>query len=322
MQENILRKARKEVYERRLKNIYEKKDSRLLTGFRDFDGEAGLQLGHLMVLFSETGMGKTKFVLSMIYNMVQFGNKASYFDMENGEDQLMKIAIKIWGNVTDSEVKEDFGLSAELYNDITHDNCYFYFSSDIDNLIEHHRQIDSSYKPSKFDAILWRISEDIKLGKKLFVIDTLQCLDFDHGSRHAMTNNLAQADIVGQLHLLAQSQNVLIILLHHTNKNSDKDAKIFSDMKDLDKVTYRVPTISSMEGTSRIGNNISYVWSIVRLKNHKDRFVSGITKVLCHKDRVSGFEKSFSVFYDWERERFRDLTTDELVEIMNGGELK
>ena len=269
------------------------------TGFKDLDKRIlGLNLGEVTLLSGSNSSGKSSWLNCLILNVIDKGNKVALWSGELPPEKL-----KIWihnaaagkehiiskrsGDFTIYETEPNAGLKIDEWLD----GKFFLFNNEYSN---------------KWQQILNDISELLKLGVNLFILDNLFSMDIDifDGDK-----NNKQKELILQICNLAKTHKIHIILVAHPRKA----------MGFLRK--------SDISGTADLTNAVDNVFICHRVNNDFIKAGSeflGATKIqeysaygncieIC-KNRMFGVvDQLVGMYYEIESRRFMNTVDEKVV---------
>lgn len=95
-------------------------DGLIMTGFGDLDKHLqGFSPGELIVVASNTGQGKTQFVLQMLENNAKRGKSGAIFALEMTADELVTRLLAAESNISSDLFRSVRGLSSDQWDEIT-----------------------------------------------------------------------------------------------------------------------------------------------------------------------------------------------------------
>ena len=269
------------------------------TGFKDLDKRIlGLNLGEVTLLSGSNSSGKSSWLNCLILNVIDKGNKVALWSGELPPEKL-----KIWihnaaagkehiiskksGDFTIYETEPNVGLKIDEWLD----GKFFLFNNEYSN---------------KWQQILNDISELLKLGVNLFILDNLFSMDIDifDGDK-----NNKQKELILQICNLAKTHKIHIILVAHPRKA----------MGFLRK--------SDISGTADLTNAVDNVFICHRVNNDFIKAGSeflGATKIqeysaygncieIC-KNRMFGVvDQLVGMYYEIESRRFMNTVDENII---------
>lgn len=242
------------------------------TGFPELDKfTRGLLPGHLLLIASETGVGKTVFAMNILVHLALSGSaKSLYLDLENGAMATGKRILMIAGNKT-SEFFDDGDNHSEV-SKITatfKDKIFYYDRLSLEPYLKDKTSLALA-------EVLGAMIEDfvIKRDIKVVVIDPLE--EFELLTADPSAGYTAIQQVVSLFRDLAQKYLITIILIHHLKKPSS-DSKQVKNLNEDVTPKYRIPTIHDVMGSSKIVNVCTDVWCFVRQIHAPDEFEQGKT---------------------------------------------
>lgn len=230
------------------------------TGYNRLDKRTGgLLPDHLYILASETGMGKSAFSMNLLLNISK-NQHVSYFDLENGKMLMLKrfVSIDSLQPISIFEDPENITTVIEAGEKLSGRVTF----RDNEMLQPYIGNLQGE-SMAKTIADLIRI--DVKEKQtKVVVIDPLENFESDDKSYNVTGR------VVELFKNLAQELRIVIIINHHLKKPEYSGGKRVSNLSEVTGVTYRIPTIYDLTGTSKITNKATDVWTIVRQKDDQD----------------------------------------------------
>lgn len=221
------------------------------TGYPELDNIMGGFLpGQSYLLFADTSVGKSSFVINMVVRMTLSGVKAMYFDLENSMDMTMERVLLVAnkGEMTLSDwriarAKRD-GDVIDKYVEAASEvmkNLYVWDLNKIDN---------------RYGEILWSgvkrcIEEGVADGVKYFFIDHL------HYFSPAESDFAVLGEIAREINNLCALNGVSIMTLAHTKKG------LITTTKDGKVQTVR-PTVDFISGAGLIAKHTKNIIALRR----------------------------------------------------------
>ena len=208
----------KEILEKTFKQITEEKTDMLITGFRDLDAVlSGVEKGVLITIGGRPAIGKTAFMISILYNFLKQDKKCLLFSLEMSTSQYLKMLIAQISeiglfslnnpNVLDDKNKEEIKTALDIISNF--DLSIF----------------DDTYK---IEEILSRIETE----KPEYVfIDYLQLIDIPRKKQRSE----AIANIILNLKKIAKQNNCIVFInsqLSRALESRCDKRPILSDLKE------------------------------------------------------------------------------------------
>lgn len=270
------------------------------TGYSTLDQRTGgLLPDHLYILASETGMGKSVFSTNLLINISK-KHHVSYIDLENGKLLMLKRFVAIAGqypvtHINDPDNIGDIIATGEsLAGKIT-----FRDQQMIEPLIGNLQGV------SMAQAICGLIQNDVEEKiTKVIVIDPLENFETEDKS-YAVTGR-----VVELFKNLAQKLHIAIIINHHLKKPQHSGGQRVSNISEIVSVSYRIPTIYDLTGTSKITNKATDVWTIVRQKDDPDFGKRGRILLRILKSREDRATETGDLYFNMNLENLKITEID------------
>lgn len=260
-----------------LKERYKNGLESLTTGFNNLDRTGAIYRQQCAVLVAETGMGKSVFAMNLAMRMSKAGLNTLYVDLENGGNQLKDRLEKI------SEEPENFNiLPSELTEELVANNTGIELAE-------------------AFISYLNRLMERQPLD--FIIIDPLEV--FESQKREDYTT-LSQ--VVDRFKKFAITKDLSVLILHHLNKGG-KTERTTSDPFNEEETRehYRIPTLESVRGSSKITSRATEVFGLVRQMNANDEFEQSKTLVRVLKSRSGRSRGDYKFYLDTNRLRLSEF---------------
>lgn len=268
------------------------------SGFSGLDEiTGGLKTGELILLAGSTGIGKTLLALTILVNVAKRGEDVLYLDLENGKHESIKRLLMNWFEKEptyfkdkDNE-KEATGLLAEIEERIDYwsleDLLPFKYSEDPGKAIVDVINIGGRSRERK---------------PRVVIVDPLQSLEteIDPGKTYNQ-----QGKIICDLRNLAQKKNIAIIICHHLRKSLSARGDYVTDLDDIQKNVYRIPSVEDIKGSGKITDFPQQVWGMVRTNLAEQKEIRQKTLLRVLKNR-SGRTGDIKLFFNEDYLKFQD----------------
>jgi replicative DNA helicase len=260
------------------------------TGLRDLDKLlAGLQRSDLIVIAARPSMGKTAIMLNMALDIATKAKQGSvlYFSLEMSKEQLVDRLLAAEAGVDAWKLRTGEGLS---------DNDFERLSAAMGELAEAPIFIDdtSGITVSDLRTKARRLHHQYPLAA--IMVDYLQLMS--GGSRYAAIANRVQeiSEISRSLKILARELNVPVVAASQLSRSVESRSP-------------QIPQLADLRESGSIEQDADIVAFLYREEYYNpetDR--KNITDVLVKKHR-NGPVKNIEVYFDRDKQRFRDLDT-------------
>jgi replicative DNA helicase len=260
------------------------------TGLRDLDKLlAGLQRSDLIVIAARPSMGKTAIMLNMALDIATKAKQGSvlYFSLEMSKEQLVDRLLAAEAGVDAWKLRTGEGLN---------DNDFERLSAAMGELAEAPIFIDdtSGITVSDLRTKARRLHHQHPLAA--IMVDYLQLMS--GGSRYAAVANRVQeiSEISRSLKILARELNVPVLAASQLSRSVESRSP-------------QIPQLADLRESGSIEQDADIVAFLYREEYYNpetDR--KNITDVLVKKHR-NGPTKNISVYFDRDKQRFRDLDT-------------
>jgi replicative DNA helicase len=258
------------------------------TGLRDLDKLlAGLQRSDLIVIAARPSMGKTALMLNMSLDIATKAKQGSvlYFSLEMSKEQLVDRLLAAEAKVDAWKLRTGEGLT---------DDDFERLSAAMGELAEAPIFIDdtSGITVSDLRTKARRLHHQHPLAT--IVVDYLQLMS--GGSRYAASANRVQemSEISRSLKILARELNVPIVAGSQLSRSVESRSP-------------QIPQLADLRESGSIEQDADIVGFLYREEYYNpetDR--KNITDILIKKHR-NGPVKNIEVYFDREKQRFRDL---------------
>ena len=274
------------------------------TGIKMIDTRiGGLKVGSLTVIGATTGTGKSVFGINLLVNLNRDYNlPVVYIDLENGLVESVERLVKIWhGDLlpedffTNERYKEDFKRMADDFDTFT------YLS---------HTEIKNKTK----DKIIKIVSYYADQGHKIFLIDPLQLVPAK--DLQGFEKQKQMADAIDELKSLAQSKDLVIVVLHHIRKVSSDSNNYVTRVAEVQEPKIRIPTIDDLRGSGEIGDSSTGAWVLARNDNAKNEKDRNMTLLRVVKNRF-GAKADVVLEFNPKTLIFRERTIDDDIKELN-----
>lgn len=259
------------------------------TGFDIVDKyTTGLPLGTMSIITGKPSCGKSTLINQIVANAISNNYKAFIYSGELKKEYLMTWFVRTVSNENHiARVSNNLG---QVYYDV----C------DVgDNLIRKWTDEklfiygDESVADEKNLVNVIEHMAIIK-GVKLFVLDNLMTMDFKDDYHKNENKYDKQASMVKQLKYLAKKYGLVIILVAHPNKESERGG---------------THSMYGVLGASEIVNLCDFVFKLIREKEQVEENEGNdqeeITKLMVLKNRITGKQNGFiKIYFDDFRKRF------------------
>lgn len=282
----------KEDFEGVKKMFREGKKTGIPSGFVQLDAiTGGLLPGQSYLVYADTNVGKSVFVVNMVVSLAKRGVKCIYFDLENSMDMTVERMMYSAndGKVTLNEWRKAVATKNSEFTDKHIDALEPYLGNvsvwDLNKLND------------RFGEILWegvkKCSEEaIRGGAQVIVIDHL------HYFSPGETDHSVLGEVSRQLNNLAAIHNVAVLLVAHTRKGLAQSDK-------TGNVVVSRPTIDHINGSGMIAKHFKNIVALKRNAAAVSETERSDTKVYVDKTKF-GPAGSFSLTYDEKSLCFRE----------------
>lgn len=258
------------------------------TGLRDLDKLlAGLQRSDLIVIAARPSMGKTALMLNIALNIATKAKQGSVllFSLEMSKEQLVDRLLAAEAGVDAWKLRTGEGLT---------DADFERLSAGMGELAEAPIFIDdtSGITVSDLRTKTRRLHHQHPLAAVM--VDYLQLMS--GGSRFAATANRVQeiSEISRSLKILARELNVPVIALSQLSRS-------------VENRTPQIPQLADLRESGSIEQDADIVAFLYREEYYNpDSGKQNITDILVKKHR-NGPVKNIELYFDRQRQRFRDL---------------
>lgn len=260
------------------------------TGLRDLDKLlAGLQRSDLIVIAARPSMGKTALMLNMSLDIATKAKQGSvlYFSLEMSKEQLVDRLLAAEAKVDAWKLRTGEGLT---------DDDFERLSSAMGELAEAPIFIDdtSGITVSDLRTKARRLHHQHPLAA--IMVDYLQLMS--GGSRFASAANRVQeiSEISRSLKVLARELNVPIVAASQLSRSVESRSP-------------QIPQLADLRESGSIEQDADIVAFLYREEYYNpDTDRKNVTDILVKKHR-NGPTRNIEVYFDREKQRFRDLDT-------------
>jgi replicative DNA helicase len=260
------------------------------TGLRDLDKLlAGLQRSDLIVVAARPSMGKTAIMLNMSLDIATKAKQGAvlYFSLEMSKEQLVDRLLAAEAGVDAWKLRTGEGLS---------DNDFERLSAAMGELAEAPIFIDdtSGITVSDLRTKARRLHHQHPLAA--IMVDYLQLMS--GGSRYASIANRVQeiSEISRSLKILARELNVPVVAASQLSRSVESRSP-------------QIPQLADLRESGSIEQDADIVAFLYREEYYNpDTDRKNVTDVLVKKHR-NGPTRNISVYFDRDKQRFRDLDT-------------
>ncbi len=257
------------------------------TGLRDLDKViAGLQRSDLVVVAARPSMGKTALMLNMSLDIATKAKQGSilYFSLEMSKEQLVDRLLAAEAGVDAWKLRTGEGLN---------DNDFERLSAAMGELAEAPIFIDdtSGITVSDLRTKARRLHHQHPLA--VIMVDYLQLMS--GGSRFAAQSNRVQeiSEISRSLKILARELNVPVVAASQLSRT-------------VESRNPPIPQLADLRESGAIEQDADIVAFIYRPHYYDESADPNITELHIKKHR-NGPTKNISIFFDRDKQRFRDL---------------
>ncbi len=276
----------------RLDDLHRKKGGirGIPTGLADLDKKlAGLQRADLIVVAGRPSMGKTALMLNLSLEIATKANQGAvlYFSLEMPKEQLVDRLLGAEANVDAWKLRTGEGLTDEDFERI---------SAAMGSLAEAPIYIDdtSGITVSDLRTKARRLHHRYPLA--VIMVDYLQLMS--GGSRFANTANRVQeiSEISRNLKILARELNVPVVAASQLSRS-------------VENRTPQIPQLADLRESGSIEQDADIVLFLYREEYYNpDTDRQNVTDIFIKKHR-NGPTGNFELYFDREKQRFRDLDT-------------
>src|SRR3989344_3842512 len=276
----------------RLDDLHRKKGGirGIPTGLADLDRKlAGLQRSDLVVVAARPSMGKTAMMLNMSLDIATKASQGAvlYFSLEMPKEQLVDRLLGAEANVDAWKLRTGEGLT---------DTDFERISAAMGALAEAPIYIDdtSGITVSDLRTKARRLHHQYPLA--VIMVDYLQLMS--GGSRFASTANRVQeiSEISRNLKILARELNVPVVAASQLSRS-------------VESRTPQIPQLADLRESGSIEQDGDIVIFLYREEFYNpDTDRQNVTDIFIKKHR-KGPTGNFELYFDREKQRFRDLDT-------------
>lgn len=259
------------------------------TGLRDLDKLiAGLQRSDLVIIAARPSMGKTALMLNMSLNIATKAKQGAvlYFSLEMSKEQLVDRLLAAEAGVDAWKLRTGEGLT---------DQDFERLSAGMGELAEAPIFIDdtSGITVSDLRTKARRLHHQHPLAA--IMVDYLQLMS--GGSRFASIANRVQeiSEISRSLKILARELNVPIVAASQLSRS-------------VESRNPPIPQLADLRESGSIEQDADIVAFIYRAHYYDDNADPNITELHIKKHR-NGPVDNLKIFFDRDKQRFRDLDT-------------
>jgi replicative DNA helicase len=259
------------------------------TGLTDLDKVlAGLQRSDLVVIAARPSMGKTAIMLNMSLDIATKAKQGSvlYFSLEMSKEQLVDRLLAAEAGVDAWKLRTGEGLTDKDFERI---------SAAMGELAEAPIFIDdtSGITVSDLRTKARRLHHQHPLAA--IMVDYLQLMS--GGSRFASISNRVQeiSEISRSLKILARELNVPVVAASQLSRS-------------VESRNPPIPQLADLRESGSIEQDADIVTFIYRPHYYDDNADPNVTELHIKKHR-NGPTKNISVYFDRDKQRFRDLDT-------------
>ncbi len=259
------------------------------TGLRDFDKLiAGLQRSDLIIIAGRPSMGKTALMLNMALDIATKAKQGAvlYFSMEMSKEQLVDRLLAAEAGVDAWKLRTGEGLT---------DQDFERLSAGMGELAEAPIFIDdtSGITVSDLRTKARRLHHQHPLAA--IMVDYLQLMS--GGSRFASIANRVQeiSEISRSLKILARELNVPVVAASQLSRS-------------VESRNPPIPQLADLRESGSIEQDADIVTFIYRPHYYDDNADPNVTELHIKKHR-NGPTDNVKIFFDRDKQRFRDLDT-------------
>jgi replicative DNA helicase len=260
------------------------------TGLKDLDKLlAGLQRSDLIVIAARPSMGKTAIMLNMALDIATKAKQGSvlYFSLEMSKEQLVDRLLAAEARVDAWKLRTGEGLN---------DDDFERLSAAMGELAEAPIFIDdtSGITVSDLRTKARRLHHQHPLA--VIMVDYLQLMS--GGSRYAASANRVQeiSEISRSLKILARELNVPVVAASQLSRSVESRSP-------------QIPQLADLRESGSIEQDADIVGFLYREEYYNpDTDRKNITDILIKKHR-NGPVKNIEVYFDRDKQKFRDLDT-------------
>jgi replicative DNA helicase len=260
------------------------------TGLRDLDKLiAGLQRSDLIIIAARPSMGKTALMLNMSLDIATKAKQGAvlYFSLEMSKEQLVDRLLAAEAGVDAWKLRTGEGLT---------DQDFERLSAGMGELAEAPIFIDdtSGITVSDLRTKARRLHHQHPLA--VIMVDYLQLMS--GGSRFASIANRVQeiSEISRNLKILARELNVPIVAASQLSRS-------------VESRNPPIPQLADLRESGSIEQDADIVTFIYRPHYYDDNADPNVTELHIKKHR-NGPTNNLKIFFDRDKQRFRDLDTD------------
>lgn len=257
------------------------------TGLRDLDKLlAGLQRSDLIVIASRPSMGKTALMLNIGLNIATKAKQGAVlvFSLEMSKEQLVDRLLAAEAGVDAWKLRTGEGLD---------DKDFERLSAGMGELAEAPIYIDDTSGITVSDLRTKARRMHHRHPLAVIMVDYLQLMS--GGSRFATIANRVQeiSEISRSLKILARELNVPVVALSQLSRS-------------VESRNPPIPQLADLRESGSIEQDADIVAFIYRPQYYDESADPNVTQILVKKHR-NGPTRNFELFFDRERQRFRDL---------------
>jgi len=257
------------------------------TGLKDLDGQigGGLYAGEMAVLAARPSVGKTTLIKNIADNNGSSGRKVLFCSAEMTVAGIGDRDIASLTGLTTNEIRRG-GYTQDVYDKIV---------ASILRVIERRVTIYHESPLTTGKIMQQGTNMQLRHGLDLIVVDYLGLLDDDYG------NNQYEriAYVSRKLKQIAMKLNVPVLVAHQLNRA-------------LEAREDKRPHLSDLRDSGRIEEDADLVLFLYRDSYYANN-VPDVAEILIAKQRQGDSHKTVRVFYDRQRQLYRNLTREDTV---------
>ena len=249
----------------------------------------GIRRKEIHIVAAANSVGKTQYLLEILYSMIDQGRKVGVFSFEQSPADTMRRMIGFSMNKQIHIPGTEYNKTAALGILESLQGKIFLYDQQGSSTLEHTANLVTYLSKAH--------------GVSLFLIDNLKGVS--QGNRDKL------AEIMLRLQSLAFQLNVTFILVSHVTKSSISLSKHISDKEgskkglDVEGLTWESGRVLSKEniyGASEVGDMADLITALSRNTISEDEAVRNTLHVKCLKNRLDGSKagKSFTLRYTEE----------------------
>lgn len=282
--EDYTPEAELSTYDEALKIFIEGKQRGIPTAFPQLDAiTGGFIPGQSYLLYADTNVGKSVYMVNLLVDLAERGIKCLYFDVENSVE--MSVERILFASYHGQLTLKDWRECLESGDAVRIKEIMEHVKPIIQNISvwDLHR-LDKRFQEIKWGGIKQVIDEEIKAGVQVVVLDHL------HYFSPGETDHSILGEVARQINNMAAINNIVIITVAHTRKGlmrADRNGQI----------TAARPTTDDINGSGMIARHFKNIIGLQRNMASEDQIKRCETKVYVDKTKY-GPAGSFKLVYN------------------------